>query len=515
MQRLITQKLGSSLGQNDFFVGAIVLGLLSSGVALFYSICRYLWSEFQKAFIVSVEVKATDGAYTWMMMWLSERQSKATSRHLSAFARKPNHTQVVRHYGNSAVKKKTTDTKVYFLPAVGYHVTWVKGRMCWIYRGQNQKQQNAAVMGIPQANNEIIKISTYGRDIEFLKKIVYNARDLTAQLDSEKTIIYTAVVQGRAYWQRSAMKPKRPFKSVILDRQRGDELLNEIKTFKSLAKWYQDRGLNHRRGYLLYGPPGNGKTSFVQAIAGELNYNICMLSLSNPGLNDSNLMQLFQTMPEDCFLLLEDIDAAFGKKKEPVAAVPPTPDVQLSRRMGGRFSNDTGVTFSGLLNSLDGVQTQDGRILFMTTNHKEVLDPALIRPGRADRRLYFGNASREQSYNLFLHFYYSDINTKDAKARAYAKEFSEKLVDNLSMAHIQEYLLKHREEPLDAVQCASELTTEEEDEKEEREKEEVAKNGNPSTEVEEPIMKPSTTEKPNEPGAGSGLRKRIVRVDNE
>jgi chaperone BCS1 len=56
--------------------------------------------------------------------------------------------------------------------------------------------------------------------------------------------------------------------------------------------------------------------------------------------------------------------------------------------------NSGGITFSGLLNALDGVAAQEGKVLVMTTNHVERLDPALVRPGRIDIRCYFGLASR-------------------------------------------------------------------------------------------------------------------------
>lgn len=63
------------------------------------------------------------------------------------------------------------------------------------------------------------------------------------------------------------------------------------------------------------------------------------------------------------------------------------------------------VTFSGLLNALDGVRSQEGRILMMTTNHREKLDPALLRPGRADVHVELNNASEKQMKGLFRKFF--------------------------------------------------------------------------------------------------------------
>jgi len=136
-----------------------------------------------------------------------------------------------------------------------------------------------------------------------------------------------------------------------------------------------DKGVPYRRGYLLYGPPGTGKTSFTQAIAGELKLNICYLNLSNGNMDDDGLNRALNNAPSQSIILLEDIDGIFVARES----------VNQGR--------EGGVSFSGLLNALDGVRSQEGRILFMTTNHREKLDPALMRPGRADFHAYLGNAS--------------------------------------------------------------------------------------------------------------------------
>lgn len=73
-------------------------------------------------------------------------------------------------------------------------------------------------------------------------------------------------------------------------------------------------GIPYRRGYLLHGPPGSGKTSFIQALAGSLSYDICVLNLSERGLADDKLFHLLSNVPERSFVLVEDVDAAFNKR---------------------------------------------------------------------------------------------------------------------------------------------------------------------------------------------------------
>jgi len=129
---------------------------------------------------------------------------------------------------------------------------------------------------------------------------------------------------------------------------------------------------------LLYGPPGTGKTSFTQAIAGAKNFNLCYVNLSKKDLNDESFNRMLQEAPTKSILLLEDIDALFDEQRE-----------------GGELHSGD-LTFSGFINALDGVRSQEGQILFMTTNHREKLNPALLRPGRTDYEVELKNASRSQ-----------------------------------------------------------------------------------------------------------------------
>eukprot|EP00744_Colponema_vietnamica_P037728 GILI01069207.1.p1 GENE.GILI01069207.1~~GILI01069207.1.p1 ORF type:complete len:165 (-),score=18.35 GILI01069207.1:107-601(-) len=109
------------------------------------------------------------------------------------------------------------------------------------------------------------------------------------------------------------------------------------------------------------------------------------------------------------------------------------------------FSNDSRVTMSGLLNALDGVAAQEGRLVFMTTNHVERLDPALIRPGRADIKLEIGYLTTQQSYDVFVKFF-------PGSTQAHRMKFATTLPEGrVSVAQIQSHLFLHRHSPDDAV----------------------------------------------------------------
>ncbi|CAE7840436.1 BCS1 [Symbiodinium sp. CCMP2592] len=190
------------------------------------------------------------------------------------------------------------------------------------------------------------------------------------------------------YWQARVVCPARPMASIILDAGVKEKLLADLDEFLApeTQKWYKEHGIQHKRGYLFHGVPGSGKTSLVQAIAGHFQHNLCYVHLTHPNLTDESLRAAMNQAPRHSLLVFEDIDAIFGRDRE-------------------RLLADSVLTFSGLLNALDGVGKADGQIFVMTTNHRDRLNPALIRNGRADLHIEFSHASDSQIAGMFARFY--------------------------------------------------------------------------------------------------------------
>jgi len=269
----------------------------------------------------------------------------------------------------------------------------------------------------PQEMEEMT-LSAWGSDNSFLKNILTDALVAALEAETEDFNVWVLSNSWIGGWEKALTKPPRAKTSVVLDEDLAEHLLHDAGVFLKSAQWYKDSGIPYRRGYLLFGPPGCGKTSFCQVLAGALKLDICMLSLSNDKLDDNMLAQNFRDAPQSAILLLEDVDAVF-----------------VNRDKGS--GSKSGVSFSGLLNAIDGVASQEGRIFFMTTNHLERLDEALIRPGRCDVRVELKKASKGQMERLFLRFF------PDAELEA--KEFALKLPTNeISMAQLQGHLLEHK-----------------------------------------------------------------------
>lgn len=236
--------------------------------------------------------------------------------------------------------------------------------------------------------HETLTLTTLYAHRHIFEDIFTEARVLSTSQHEGKTRLFTP--RGMDWEPLGSPQPKRKFDSVILDVGIKERILADVEEFLSRHQWYVDRGIPYRRGYLLYGPPGSGKTSFIRALAGELGYSVALISLVQRGMTDDKLIQLFLKVPPQSILLLEDADAVFLNR----------------RKVDGEGYNGANVTFSGLLNALDGMTTtNEERITFLTTNHIEHLDNALIRPGRVDLRVKVGDASRYQAAGMWDQFY--------------------------------------------------------------------------------------------------------------
>ncbi|KAL8373114.1 hypothetical protein RB599_000364 [Gaeumannomyces hyphopodioides] len=161
--------------------------------------------------------------------------------------------------------------------------------------------------------------------------------------------------------------------------------------------------------------------------------------------NDSSLGNLLAQLPQHCVVLLEDVDAASCNRQDRKAE-----DSEFSLRRSQ--TQKGGVTLSEPLNALDGVASQEGRVLIMTTNYIERLDDALIRPGRVDRKVEFRLAGKDIVGRLFRIVFKNSNGMANETAEKLAADFVGQVPESeFSPAELLSLLIQHRLSPADAV----------------------------------------------------------------
>jgi hypothetical protein len=193
----------------------------------------------------------------------------------------------------------------------------------------------------------------------------------------EKSITYSIPIVG-PYNNGESIRPiqRRGIDTLTLDPDMVKRVLGEVDYFLSAEgqRFMIQHGIPYHLGLLLEGPPGNGKSSFILALASRLGSEVCKISFQTKHMDDTALACVMRGSPHGDpprIIVLEDVDC-------------------LTRSQNGEKEEGTSkISFSALLNCLDGLGAPENAIIIMTTNHVDRLDAALIRPGRVDCRVRF------------------------------------------------------------------------------------------------------------------------------
>ena len=460
---LLPAPLWDVIRSNPVFSGGAGLALVGVAAAAGRQALRAGMEVTRKYFTVSLEIPSKDRSYQWVLQWLSKQQLQPQQRpttvdaQTSAAAKSAASTSLAsastsspttnppppsrllgllhslsrqQHLGVETTFSQSpsgvVSTHFDFVPSPGEHTFWYRNRLIH-YTRTREKSMVDIQTGSPW---ETLTLRMFGRNRSVLHGLLLEAKEAALKRAQDKTIIYTS--SGIDWRQFGLPRKKRPLSSVVLDKGVGERLLADFTEFLSSQGWYIERGVPYRRGYLLYGPPGSGKSSFIQALAGHMQYNICVLNLNERSLTDDKLSYLLATTPPRSLLLLEDVDAAFVQR-----------DVKLA----------PSLTFSGLLNALDGVASTEERVVFLTTNHIERLDPALIRPGRVDVQQYIGMSSEWQRREMWRRFYGGRHEGWEQLGEQFVAEMREV---ELSVAELQGFFLLWKGDVMGAVEASKE-----------------------------------------------------------
>ncbi|MEM9146323.1 MAG: AAA family ATPase [Pseudomonadota bacterium] len=354
---------GARALSNDFFVGGLALGFFGLTAAVVRVVGGTLLGSLKRRLSVSVTIDNRAEAFWHLHLWLdaSGALTRARRVHISDLAHGRGETPL-------------------FAPAPGRHWFIHRGQFAWLDREISEKTRITAESGAGRPMETVTLTLPFGR-VETVRRWIAAGAVIADRARQRAPGLF---VFQEDYWQSVGDVSRRALDTVLADDDRIERLLADLSWFYGAEDWYAARGVPWRRGYLLFGPPGTGKSSVIRALASEIGLDIALLDLGRAGLTDEQLRDGLASAPARALVALEDVDAVFKGREDP--------------RRGG-------VSFSGLLNAIDGIAAQEGRALFLTTNHPERLDPALIRPGRADVHLELGPIRAEAARCLYVRFF--------------------------------------------------------------------------------------------------------------
>lgn len=372
--------------QNPLVIGSLGLSA-GSVIGYFRSAPKAAGNLFQRFFTCSIQVSNMDDEETFHVTrkWMSSLDYAKRTRNLTGLL---------------------ADGNWVLTPAPGNHFFWFEGRPVWLHRERGNVQSDLKNMALKFPETITIRAMTRNKDV--IERLCEKIKSFSQSLGTPEghMKIYTVYYSS---WE-GRVRMGRPLESVVLPEGEMERVKSDLEKFWNSEEWYHKMGIPYRRGWLFQGVPGSGKTSLVSALAGHYKKNVYILNLSDPDLSDTKMLSLLSCVKNGSIILLEDIDAAFNRREQK--------DAQ-------------GITFSGLLNALDGVASPDGTVVIMTTNHPEKLDPALVRPGRIDQVMDFGAATDEQLSRLYKRF------TGGSHPEGFVQYMKGKTV-----AQAQEYLLR-------------------------------------------------------------------------
>lgn len=378
---------------NPMFSGGIGLAAMGGVMYFLRSLPGQIMSFVKTQFVTDLTIYSEDGLFDVMNGWMARHVLKH-SRNLKLEERWE--YSEASGGGDDVVvggDNETRERKIDFGPGVGWHFVKHGKHHYFVHRYADEKAGQS--WGHDRRENLCLYALGRRSGRDKLRALIDAAVAELVKDNKRIPILMWDLTQFSVMDRRLP----RPLDTIYVSEETKKFLQDDLKNFVASRETYMRQGVPYRRGYFFEGPPGTGKSSLVFALAASMKRPIYVINPSSMG-SDESLYSAFSRVPENGVILIEDIDTNLvtGARRE----APKKTNRNDPPQRGG--DKGDGITLSGLLNAIDGVWAKEGRILFITSNHPDKLDPALLRPGRIDVRRHIGLLGPQEVVRMYRAF---------------------------------------------------------------------------------------------------------------
>lgn len=368
----------------NLFTGTTLLAALAYIGYQLKSFPTFIWGQVKKQLIYSVYIDQTSDLYKYLQVWLNKFHNKSF-KNVKAFLH----------------EDSSESQELIYNHHIDTFIIKYKGKKLLINKSREKLENADDLRG---AYLDSFRIEGW-RARSAMHELLIEVLQYNLSIRDSKQSIYTN--DGYGAWRCFGKIYGKTIDNIICEEKA--QIINDVDNFVKQEHWYNKRGIPYKRGFLFYGHPGNGKTSLCFALSKHLKRDIQFLNLNDID-SDSILFETFSNLKNNSILVLEDVDAMFEE------------------RVNGKKQ----ISFSALLNCMDGAFFKYGVITIMTTNYIDKIDPALIREGRIDVKINIKNPNKTMVEEYLNLFYDTNITLK-------------KYVHDFSMSRIQEICLQNKE----------------------------------------------------------------------
>lgn len=394
--------LRQQLQHNPFFITAFIAGIVSGIVIYFKDGIRELYRVAQRKMVFTCIIYQNDPIFSDFEIWFyAHYHEKYKNVEAST-------NETSDNYPSEYPGQHRKDKKVYFKQSEGIFFINYKGKFILIKKGREKLEHASDIRSVYFNQYHFYAI----KGSQKVKGLLETAVEFASKKAKNNELrIYANSSFGD--WACSSRISAKDIDHVIINQDKKLELMADMDLFMNSKEEYDRRHIFYKRGYGFEGPPGNGKTSLALAMASYMNKDIYCLDLNSLAGN-SELRTSFVNLTSNAVLLIEDIDGFFNLREA--------------------VKKDSKISFSTLLNCMDGALYKEGLVMIITTNKKEYLDPALIRNGRIDLMFEIPKPG-PQEITRYLQVFYNRTNF------LMPVSFN----PDLSMCDIQEICLNNRD----------------------------------------------------------------------